>query len=71
MKINCCCCNLWLPCAGWRHYHHHKNGQQVYGYGVEFNSNFQANRALDHTDFQYEYGQGFRFLVEGGMGQLP
>ncbi|MDQ6843595.1 MAG: TonB-dependent receptor, partial [Bacteroidota bacterium] len=26
--------------------------------GIELNSNFQADKALDYTDFQYQYGQG-------------
>lgn len=35
-----------------------KAGRGVNGIGVEVNSNFQAEQALDYTDFQYEYGQG-------------
>jgi TonB-linked SusC/RagA family outer membrane protein len=35
-----------------------KSGKGGSGIGVELNSNFQADRALDYTDFQYEYGQG-------------
>lgn len=35
-----------------------KTGKAGSGIGVEVNSNFQADRALDYTDFQYEYGQG-------------
>ncbi len=35
-----------------------KSGKAGSGIGVEVNSNFQADRALDYTDFQYEYGQG-------------
>ncbi len=35
-----------------------KSGKVGSGIGVELNSNFQADRALDYTDFQYEYGQG-------------
>jgi TonB-linked SusC/RagA family outer membrane protein len=35
-----------------------KSGASKPGIGVEFNSNFQADQALDYTDFQYEYGQG-------------
>jgi TonB-linked SusC/RagA family outer membrane protein len=30
------------------------------GIGVEFNSNYTTDQALDFTDFQYEYGQGER-----------
>ncbi len=35
-----------------------KTGRGTTGIGVEVNSNFQAEQALDFTDFQYEYGQG-------------
>jgi TonB-linked SusC/RagA family outer membrane protein len=35
-----------------------KSGSKTTGIGVEVNSNFQAQQALDYTDFQYEYGQG-------------
>ncbi|WP_211480972.1 SusC/RagA family TonB-linked outer membrane protein [Arcticibacter eurypsychrophilus] len=35
-----------------------KSGRGQVGIGVELNSNFQADQALDFTDFQYEYGQG-------------
>lgn len=35
-----------------------KAGAKSAGIGVEINSNFQAEKALDYTDFQYEYGQG-------------
>lgn len=35
-----------------------KSGSRSSGIGVEYNSNFQADQALDYTDFQYEYGQG-------------
>jgi TonB-linked SusC/RagA family outer membrane protein len=35
-----------------------KSGKGTNGIGVEINSSFQADRALDYTDFQYEYGQG-------------
>ncbi|KAA5542894.1 SusC/RagA family TonB-linked outer membrane protein [Adhaeribacter rhizoryzae] len=35
-----------------------KSGKGQTGIGVELNSNFQADEALDYTDFQYEYGQG-------------
>ncbi|MEO9005294.1 MAG: TonB-dependent receptor plug domain-containing protein, partial [Ginsengibacter sp.] len=35
-----------------------KSGQGHVGIGVELNSNFQADKAIDFTDFQYEYGQG-------------
>ncbi|HWK04298.1 MAG TPA: SusC/RagA family TonB-linked outer membrane protein [Puia sp.] len=35
-----------------------KSGARSRDIGVELNSNFQASRALDYTDFQYVYGQG-------------
>ncbi len=35
-----------------------KSGKGKEGIGVEITSNFQADKALDYTDFQYEYGQG-------------
>lgn len=35
-----------------------KSGTKSSGIGVEYNVNFQAEEALDYTDFQYEYGQG-------------
>ncbi|HEX2535794.1 MAG TPA: SusC/RagA family TonB-linked outer membrane protein [Chitinophagaceae bacterium] len=35
-----------------------KSGRGMNGIGVELNSNFQAEQALDFIDFQYEYGQG-------------
>ena len=35
-----------------------KTGAKNTGIGVEYNSNFQAEKALDYTDFQYVYGQG-------------
>jgi len=35
-----------------------KAGRLNSGIGVEINSNTTADRALDYTDFQYEYGQG-------------
>jgi TonB-linked SusC/RagA family outer membrane protein len=35
-----------------------KSGSTKPGIGIELNSNFQADEALDFTDFQYEYGQG-------------
>lgn len=35
-----------------------KAGSRSTGIGVEINSNFQVEQALDYTDFQYEYGQG-------------
>jgi TonB-linked SusC/RagA family outer membrane protein len=35
-----------------------KSGTKNTGIGVEINSNFQVEQALDFTSFQYEYGQG-------------
>jgi TonB-linked SusC/RagA family outer membrane protein len=35
-----------------------KTGRNTTGIGVEINSNFQAEQALDYTNFQYVYGQG-------------
>jgi TonB-linked SusC/RagA family outer membrane protein len=35
-----------------------KSGKGQQGIGVEISSSFQAEKALDYTDFQYEYGQG-------------
>ncbi|MFA6087552.1 SusC/RagA family TonB-linked outer membrane protein [Mucilaginibacter sp.] len=42
-----------------------KTGAKNQGIGIEYNSNFQAEQALDYTDFQYEYGQG-----ENGLRQV-
>ena len=39
-----------------------KKGSSKGGIGVEFNSNYTTDQALDFTDFQYEYGQGERGL---------
>jgi TonB-dependent SusC/RagA subfamily outer membrane receptor len=35
-----------------------KNGAGKKGIGVELNSNYVMDQIIDHTDFQYEYGQG-------------
>ncbi len=35
-----------------------KSGKGQQGIGIELSSSFQADEALDYTDFQYEYGQG-------------
>lgn len=35
-----------------------KSGRNATGIGVELNSNFQTEQALDYTNFQYIYGQG-------------
>jgi TonB-linked SusC/RagA family outer membrane protein len=45
-----------------------KTGTKSTGIGVEINSNFQTEKALDFTDFQYEYGQG---EYVGGVGKRP
>lgn len=37
-----------------------KNSSQKQGLGVTWNSNFTVDKAVDDTDFQYEYGQGER-----------
>jgi TonB-linked SusC/RagA family outer membrane protein len=37
-----------------------KSSRQKEGLGVTWNSNFTLDRAVDDTDFQYEYGQGER-----------
>jgi TonB-linked SusC/RagA family outer membrane protein len=42
-----------------------KTGNKTQGIGVAVNSNFQADQALDYTDFQYVYGQG-----ENGVRQV-
>jgi TonB-linked SusC/RagA family outer membrane protein len=35
-----------------------KSGANKKGIGVELNSNFVFDQVIDHTDFQYQYGQG-------------
>ncbi|MEP7278484.1 MAG: SusC/RagA family TonB-linked outer membrane protein [Bacteroidota bacterium] len=35
-----------------------KTGRGTRGIGVEINSSFQVEQALDYTNFQYQYGQG-------------
>jgi TonB-linked SusC/RagA family outer membrane protein len=39
-----------------------KSGTKNKGIGLEYNMNYTMDRAVDETDFQYEYGQG-----EGGV----
>ncbi|ODS83747.1 MAG: SusC/RagA family TonB-linked outer membrane protein [Cytophagaceae bacterium SCN 52-12] len=39
-----------------------KSGTKNKGIGLEYNTNYTIDRAVDETDFQYEYGQG-----EGGI----
>lgn len=35
-----------------------KSGKGRKGFGVELNSNFVADKIINYTDFQYQYGQG-------------
>lgn len=35
-----------------------KSGKKNSGFGVEYNSNYQADKVYDNTDFQTTYGQG-------------
>jgi TonB-linked SusC/RagA family outer membrane protein len=35
-----------------------KSGKKNSGFGVEFNTNYQMDKAVDNTDFQHVYGQG-------------
>lgn len=35
-----------------------KSGKKNSAFGVEFNTNYQADKAVDNTDFQHVYGQG-------------
>lgn len=35
-----------------------KSGKKNSGFGVEFNTNYQADKVVNNTDFQTEYGQG-------------
>lgn len=35
-----------------------KSGKGRKGLGIEFNSNFAVDKIIDHTEFQYQYGQG-------------
>ncbi|TDO24592.1 SusC/RagA family TonB-linked outer membrane protein [Pedobacter duraquae] len=45
-----------------------KTGAKNTGIGIEFNSNFTLNQALDFTDFQYEYGQGENNIRPSSQG---
>lgn len=45
-----------------------KSGAKNAGIGVEFNSNFTMSKALDYTDFQYEYGQGENNIRPSSQG---
>ncbi|WP_426587311.1 SusC/RagA family TonB-linked outer membrane protein [Mucilaginibacter sp. R-33] len=46
-----------------------KSGNKNGGIGIEFTSNFTQNKALDFTDFQYEYGQGENNVRPKTQGQ--
>lgn len=35
-----------------------RTGMESKGFGVTYNLNYTAEKAVDYTDFQYEYGQG-------------
>ncbi|RFM27680.1 SusC/RagA family TonB-linked outer membrane protein [Deminuibacter soli] len=35
-----------------------KSGAKSHGFGIELNNNFTANRVIDNSDYQYQYGQG-------------
>jgi TonB-linked SusC/RagA family outer membrane protein len=35
-----------------------KSGKKNSGFGVEYNTNYQADKVYDNTDYQTEYGQG-------------
>ena len=37
-----------------------RNGKETKGFGVTYNLNYTSEKAVDYTDFQYEYGQGER-----------
>jgi TonB-linked SusC/RagA family outer membrane protein len=39
-----------------------RSGIETKGFGVTYNMNYTSEKAVDYTDFQYEYGQG-----EGGI----
>jgi TonB-linked SusC/RagA family outer membrane protein len=45
-----------------------KSGAKNTGIGIEFNSNYTLNQALDYTDFQYEYGQGENNIRPSSQG---
>jgi TonB-linked SusC/RagA family outer membrane protein len=35
-----------------------RSGMETKGFGVTYNMNYTTEKAVDYTDFQYEYGQG-------------
>jgi TonB-linked SusC/RagA family outer membrane protein len=37
-----------------------RSGMETRGFGVTYNVNYTTEKAVDYTDFQYEYGQGER-----------
>ncbi len=37
-----------------------RTGMETKGFGVTYNVNYTTEKAVDYTDFQYEYGQGER-----------
>ncbi len=37
-----------------------RTGMETKGFGVTYNMNYTMEKAVDYTDFQYEYGQGER-----------
>ena len=37
-----------------------RSGMETKGFGVTYNVNYTSEKAVDYTDFQYEYGQGER-----------
>jgi len=37
-----------------------RTGMETKGFGVTYNINYTSEKAVDYTDFQYEYGQGER-----------
>ena len=46
-----------------------KSGSKKTGIGVEYTSAFSLDKALDYTDFQYEYGQGENNVRPASQGQ--
>src|SRR5690606_38794638 len=43
-------------------------GRKSRGIGLEYNTNYTIDRAVDETDFQYEYGQGEGGIRPGDLG---
>lgn len=44
-----------------------KSGKNRKGLGVEFNSNLVVDDIIDHTEYQYDYGQGLQGLKPGSQ----